>query len=219
MISGRSFLGEPLAEPRHELEALDGAPRVGLVEQLLGAELRALVAVEGDAAVARHLRRDRGQAPDLRGEPGWEAAGFASQQLGERLVSLVLFGSVARRQAQPSSDIDLVVVAEGLPFSLLDRRRPLLESWERERSAAGHPFISWNLVTKSVEEARHHSPLYLDMTADGILLFDRDGFFATILEAMRRRMTELGSRRIFLSDGSWYWDLKRDFRFGEVVEI
>ena len=24
---------------------------------------------------------------------------------------------------------------------------------------------------------------------------------------------------VFLDDGSWYWDLKPDFRFGEVVEI
>jgi hypothetical protein len=32
-------------------------------------------------------------------------------------------------------------------------------------------------------------------------------------------MRALGSRRVYLADGSWYWDLKPDFRFGEVVEI
>jgi predicted nucleotidyltransferase len=70
--------------------------------------------------------------------------------LGDRLLSLVLFGSVARGQAHPRSDIDLLVVVAGFPRSLADRRRPLLAA---------------------------------------------------------------------LPDGSWYWDLKPDFRFGEVVEL
>ena len=74
-------------------------------------------------------------------------------------------------------------------------------------------------MTKTPEEARHHSPLYLDMVEDAVLLVDRDGFFTTVLDAMRARMRELGSRRVFLDDGNWYWDLKPDFRFGEVVEI
>jgi len=35
--------------------------------------------------------------------------------LRERLVSVVLFGSVARGDASPASDIDLLIVAEDLP--------------------------------------------------------------------------------------------------------
>ena len=59
--------------------------------------------------------------------------------LGDRLLSLVLFGSVARSQARPTSDIDLVVVVEGLPRRLADRRRPLLDAWERMRAARALP--------------------------------------------------------------------------------
>ena len=139
--------------------------------------------------------------------------------LGMRLVSLVLFGSVARGDAHDSSDIDLIVVAEGFPRSLADRRRPLLAEWERVRAEQGLAAVEWNLVTKTPEEARCHSPIYLDVTLDGILLVDRDGFFQSFLDAMRARMRVLGSRRVFLPDGSWYWDLKPDFKFGEVVEI
>jgi predicted nucleotidyltransferase len=139
--------------------------------------------------------------------------------LGERLVSLVLFGSVARGQARPDSDVDLLVVAAGFPHSLAERRKPLLDTWDRARVRDGLPPIPWNLVTKSPEEARYHSPLYLDMVEDGVPIFDRDGFFAAILAAMQARMRELGSRRVFLPDGGWYWDLKPDFRAGDVVEI
>ncbi len=139
--------------------------------------------------------------------------------LGDRLVSIVLFGSVARRQARPTSDIDLVLVADGLPRGLADRRRPFLESWERARTARALPPVQWNLVTKSTAEARVRSPLYLDIVEEGILILDRDRFFEGVLAGMRARMRALGSRRVFLDDGTWYWDLKPDFRFGEVVEI
>jgi predicted nucleotidyltransferase len=142
-----------------------------------------------------------------------------SDLLGARLVSLVLFGSVARGDARESSDIDLLVIAEDLPRSLAERRRPLRQAWERVKTERGLPPVEWNLVAKTPVEAAYHSPLYLDIVEDGILLVDRGGFFQRVLDAMRARMQALGSRRVYLPDGSWYWDLKPDYRFGEVVEI
>ena len=73
-------------------------------------------------------------------------------------------------------------------------------------------------MTKTPDEARFCSPLYLDLVEDGMLV-DRGDFFRDVLDGLRERMRQLGSRRVFLGDGSWYWDLKPDFRFGEVVEL
>lgn len=101
----------------------------------------------------------------------------------------------------------------------MDRRRPLLESWERARAARALPHVQWDLVTKSTDEARIRSPLYLDIVEEGILIVDRGHFFAAVLSEMRERMRVLGSRRVFLDDGTWYWNLKPDFRFGEIVTI
>ena len=39
----------------------------------------------------------------------------AQQVLGENLTSVVLFGSVARGEAQPGSDIDLLVICRTFP--------------------------------------------------------------------------------------------------------
>ena len=139
--------------------------------------------------------------------------------LGPRLVSIVLFGSVARGDAIETSDIDLLVVAEGFPRRLSARRQELLGWYAPVREAGNLPLVEWNLVTKTPEEARVTSPLYLDMVEDGRLLFDRDGFFAAILERMRARMRELGSCRIVLPDGTWYWDLQPGFRFGDEVSL
>ena len=138
---------------------------------------------------------------------------------GEGLLSIVLFGSVARQQAGPASDIDLLLVAKDLPRALADRRRPFLESWERARAARALPYAQWNLVVKSPEEGRVRSPLYLDIVEDGILILDREHFFEGVLSAMRERMRILGSRRVYLADGTWYWDLKPDFKPGEIIEL
>lgn len=143
---------------------------------------------------------------------------------GEHLVSFVLFGSVARGEAAPGSDLDVLVVLDDLPgprherFALIARA---LEGMRRAHGpllAAGQPF-DWSPILLSVEEARYHSPLYLDMTLDARILHDRAGFFGQVLKGLRQRMQALGSRRVMLPDGSWYWDLKPSYRFGEVVEL
>src|SRR2546427_7542277 len=52
---------------------------------------------------------------------------------GDRLVSLALFGSVARRTARPDSDLDVLLGVEGLPRG----RRARLETFDPvERSLA-----------------------------------------------------------------------------------
>ena len=148
-----------------------------------------------------------------------EAAGDWIANLDQSLVSLVLFGSVARGDARGDSDIDMLIVANDLPHGARDRRALFLDRWRALRDQNPLPSAEWNLIVKSPEEAEYHSPLYLDMTEEALFLFDRDGFFKRVLLRMKERMEALGSRRKFLSDGSWYWDLKPDYRFGEDVEI
>ena len=48
------------------------------------------------------------------------------------------------------------------------------------------------------------------MFTHGIILFDPRHVLARKLASLRLR--ELGSRRVELADGSWYWDLKPDMR-------
>lgn len=51
------------------------------------------------------------------------------------------------------------------------------------------------------------------------VLYDKDNFFAKRLNAVEKRLRELGSKRIRLEDGTWYWDLKPDLKSGEVFTL
>ena len=78
--------------------------------------------------------------------------------LGPRLHSLVLFGSVARGRSTARSDVDLLVIAEGFPRSLLERRRPLLAAWSRVRAQQALREVEWNLVTKRAPARKRPIP-------------------------------------------------------------
>lgn len=142
---------------------------------------------------------------------------------GDRLVSFVVFGSVARETYRFDSDIDLLIIAEGLPkgrmkrvaqfLTVEDRIETFLESLQKEGM---NTYIS--PVFKTPEEAEMGSPLFLDMVEDASILFDRNGFFSKVLERLRNRLKELGAKRVWKGN-AWYWVLKPDYKPGEVIEL
>lgn len=144
------------------------------------------------------------------------------QTLGDQLVSVVLFGSVARSEATSHSDIDLLVILEETPRGMTQRRALL----EPARGVLTPDLeLLWNLgvyvdfveIIRSREEARRFHPVYLDMTQEALLLYDKGGFMAGILDALSERLRVLQASRKRLGK-IWYWDLKPEFWFGEVIK-
>jgi predicted nucleotidyltransferase len=143
--------------------------------------------------------------------------------LGENLVSVVLYGSVARGEATAGSDIDLFVVCEALPPGRFARLR-LLDAAEQYLAAdltglrAQGIEARRSVIVRTRAEAQTTVPLYLDMVEDARLLCDRGSFFAGVLARLRGRLRELGAERRQRGRVR-YWILKRDFTPGEVIEL
>ena len=142
---------------------------------------------------------------------------------GERLVTVGVFGSVGRGTPGPWSDVDTLIIADLLQGG---RGRRLRDFDAIETALSGvlaavarrgcHTTIS--PVIKTPAEAAAGSLLFLDMIDDLRLLYDRDGFFQHHLDGFAARLRRLGARRI-RRDGTWHWDLKPDYRPGEVFEL
>jgi len=155
-----------------------------------------------------------------------EALRLLLAEFGGGLISVVVFGSVARGDADATSDVDMLVVNEGFSESLSDRmdrlarmlsRLERTERFKRLRRRGVNTWVQFHPLTP--DEARLHRPIYLDMVEDGVVVYDKGGFMGAVLSEMAERLRRLGARRVFLKDGTWYWDLKPDMKPGEVVEV
>lgn len=149
---------------------------------------------------------------------------LAVQQVyGERLVTLAIYGSVGRRTPRADSDIDMLVIVEGLPPNRSARQDEFLAvdlavAVALRRSREQGLNTCFSPILKTPEEAALGSPLFLDMIDDARLLFDRDDFFRGLLTEMKARLDRQGARRIWRGS-SWVWDLKPDAVFGDRIEI
>jgi hypothetical protein len=145
----------------------------------------------------------------------------------EELRSLVLYGSVVRGTFRPTSDVDLLVVLHSSPLSwgkrisqfvnaVLDH--PDVGKARAHLTQMGLPSrVEPIILTESELAAR--PPLLLDLTEDAMILEDPEGVFAQEIARVRKRLTELGARRVWLQGDRWYWVLTPEIRPGEVITI
>lgn len=121
--------------------------------------------------------------------------------LGDRLISVILFGSQARGDIKPESDWDFLVIAKDLPSAPLERhlalKRLLPEAWR------GGVCL---LAREPAEFEAHVPSLYLDVALDGKVLYDSHGYAAGKLAFLRGLMERLGLYREQTSSGDiWRW--------------
>lgn len=145
---------------------------------------------------------------------------------GDSLTSVLVFGSVARGTATKESDVDVLVVCKDFPKSMHDRMKELttvilkLEKTPEYLRMRYGGHICWvQFHPLRAEEALETRPIYLDMVTDSVILEDKEGFMEDVLNKLGGKLAQLGARRVFLPDGSWYWILKPGLHRGEVVEV
>lgn len=148
------------------------------------------------------------------------------ERYGGRVVSIVLYGSVARGCAEKDSDLDQLLIIEDLPPSYsrrigelvsLEFDPPLRRELEFLRGE-GYA-VDFSYVPLTPEEAKSFRPLFLDVLTDGICVFDRDSFFERQASIFLGRLSSLGARRMKARNGLWYWMVKPDIKLGEMIQV
>jgi HEPN domain-containing protein/predicted nucleotidyltransferase len=114
------------------------------------------------------------------------------------IISIAIFGSSARNGEYTGSDIDLLVVAEGMSDNVI-QRIPDIVMIKRTFNLS----LPLDILLVSKDECqsnfRNHNPLYLDIAIDGKIIYDT-GF----LEALITETKEyISSNSIRHGDGAW----------------
>jgi predicted nucleotidyltransferase len=138
------------------------------------------------------------------------------------ILACALFGSVARGEARPDSDIDLLIVHREFDFDPIKKfvkiRFDLQEESEykclKESGLNPHP----SAIFMTERDLWERPLILLDILDHGIILYDT-GVLQKRFDALRKRLVELSSKKVVLENGKWYWDLKPDWKPGEVIQL
>ena len=122
---------------------------------------------------------------------------------GSELVSIVLFGSQARGTADEHSDIDLLVIAEGIPSDWRQQRdivNKIIMSPELINLPVSIILKSPDVVKASLDTVQ---PLLFGILKSYRVLYDPTQFFETQAQIYRKRMKEWDVKEI----GDHVWEV------------
>ncbi len=122
---------------------------------------------------------------------------------GSELVSVVLFGSQARGTADEHSDIDLVVIVEGMSPEWGEQKEIILELKTSPKLTA----LPVSIILKSPDVVKASldtiQPLLFGILKSYRVLYDPEGFFETQAQIYRERMQEWDVQEI----GDHVWEV------------
>lgn len=129
----------------------------------------------------------------------------------EHLVAVALFGSAARGESGPRSDLDFLVVLRGVPKTI-ERR---YEVYKPIHSAiTSHYRQARDVTVLDIDEEfiedtdTEVTSLILNVSSDAVILFDPSGKLATFLDSVRKLIEAAGLERYRTKDGKYGWKPK-----------
>ncbi|ADN49785.1 nucleotidyltransferase domain-containing protein [Vulcanisaeta distributa] len=138
-----------------------------------------------------------------------------SRLVGGSFMAVLLFGSLARCEADEYSDVDLLVLHSGLGrIDRVKRRRAVylaISALLRD-----YPLTVIDMDINEFLNPGIITPLLLNIYWDAMVLLDRTGKLNEFLEQVRRRIVESGLRRI--RDGkAYYWVLPKPLERVRII--
>lgn len=141
----------------------------------------------------------------------------------DTIMSVALFGSVARNTPRKDSDVDMLVLHKPIEENPVKKwgkvLNEILDSSEFNNmvSLGYYPYPTPVFFTP--DKLKEKPLILLDIMDHGVILLDRDNALSDLMDRFRSILSSLGSKKIVLEDGSWVWELKPDWKPGEEFEI
>ena len=119
----------------------------------------------------------------------------------DSLISMVLFGSYARKNYSKNSDLDLIVVLENNKnYNFSKLRRDFLLEFEKK--------LDLHIFSKAevIQNFNDFSPIFVTLLLGKRILFDKDMFFKKQFENFIRQMLKI---EIKYCEGDKIWEMKK----------
>ena len=127
---------------------------------------------------------------------------------GNSLISVVLFGSYARKNYNENSDLDLMVIVDEKDKDLSKLRKSYLLKFGRRLDL--HVFSKKDVI----QNFRDFSPLFSTLLLGKKIIFDKDMFFERLFNEFVKIMVNIN---IKYCEGKKIWELKKIARNLEAL--
>jgi len=142
----------------------------------------------------------------------------------EDLLSIILFGSVARGKWNKESDIDLFIIftnKSSIRTAINNQLTKVISDYERKsklkNSKGDRLFSTIQDISLSLKDLHTFRTIFYDIAMDGIILFDRNKTGFHKLKKIKKRIEEKGLKKVFIKENDYYWE--RNVKFGEIIEL
>ena len=142
----------------------------------------------------------------------------------EDLISIILFGSVARGKWNNESDIDLFIIfsnKSSIRTAINNQLKKIISDYERKtklkNSKDNRLFSTIQDISLLLKDLNTFRTIFYDIAMDGIIIFDREQTGFQFLKKIKKRIEEKGLKRVFIKENDYYWE--RNVKFGEIIEL
>jgi len=129
------------------------------------------------------------------------------EKLGERVVAILVFGSVASGKArfdeEYQSDIDILAVVEDLPPDYFERT--MYKAEVQGMTGVGVESV-WYTSEEMVKIVERKPPFILDALMHGIIIYDPKRFMEKTVAKLREELRRKGVKE---TETAWKWPTKK----------
>jgi predicted nucleotidyltransferase len=139
-------------------------------------------------------------------------------RLENKVLSMIVFGSVARGEAKGSSDIDIFIFFDDSKIKRVEINKALIsiiielrktDKYKRLTDKKIYPEIYPFLISKS--KAKDYLWVFFDATEEGIIIKDTNDFAKKLIKEVKNKIRNLGGRKVKLPNGKTCWILFDEF--------
>lgn len=149
---------------------------------------------------------------------------FLKKRLNGYILSLILYGSVARSTWNEESDIDLLLILSNKftkNFNDFRISKLTIEFYNKiyqsdlYKKMKFHPL---SLMSLTKEELKRFRTLFYDIAIDGIILYDRKNIGLKFIEKYKKQIKKKNLKRVYLDEDDFYWE-RGDIKMGDIIEL